>query len=53
MIDIYIFRSVRLTYKKNFGSPLHTALSRASLSAVVFGIGLQNASESSQLTCVR
>ena len=32
-----------MAYKKNLGSPLHTALSKALLSAGLLGMGLQTA----------
>lgn len=38
------------TYKKNLGSPLHTALMRASRSDGDFGMGLQNAKGSDRLS---
>jgi hypothetical protein len=37
-----------MTYKKNLGSPLTTALTSASLSVGFFGIGLQKAKGSQQ-----
>lgn len=37
-----------MTHKKNFGSPLITALTSASLSVGFFGIGLQKAKGSQQ-----
>jgi hypothetical protein len=40
---------VNTTYKKNLGSPLQTALIRASLSDGFFGIGLQKAKGSTRL----